>query len=47
MALSASTQKMAERVFTSIGRPDLIDNPRYRTNADRVKNAEELDAIIS
>ena len=23
-----------------------IDNPRYRTNADRVKHAEELDAII-
>ena len=46
VALSASTQKMAERVFTSIGRPDLIDNPRYRSNADRVKHAEELDAII-
>ena len=46
VALSASTQKMAERVFTSIGRADLIDNPRYRTNADRVKHAEELDAII-
>jgi formyl-CoA transferase len=46
VCLSASTQKMAERVFASIGRPDLIDNPRYRTNADRVKNAEELDAVI-
>ena len=46
VALSASTQKMAERVFTSIGRADLIDNPRYRTNADRVKHAEELDAIM-
>jgi formyl-CoA transferase len=46
VALSASTQKMAERVFTSIGRADLIDNPRYKTNNDRVKNAEELDAII-
>jgi crotonobetainyl-CoA:carnitine CoA-transferase CaiB-like acyl-CoA transferase len=46
VCLSASTQKMAERVFKSIGRADLIDNPRYRTNADRVKNAEELDAII-
>ena len=46
VALSASTQKMAERVFKSIGRADLIDNPRYRTNADRVRNAEELDAII-
>jgi formyl-CoA transferase len=47
VALSASTQKMAERVFTSIGRADLIEDPRYRTNANRVKNAEELDAIIS
>jgi crotonobetainyl-CoA:carnitine CoA-transferase CaiB-like acyl-CoA transferase len=46
VALSASTQKMAQRVFTSIGRPDLIDNPRYRTNAARVQNAQELDAII-
>jgi formyl-CoA transferase len=46
VCLSASTQKMAERLFTSIGRADLIDNPRYRTNADRVHNAEELDAII-
>jgi formyl-CoA transferase len=47
VALSASTQKMAERVFTSIGRADLIDNPRYRANVDRVKNAAELDEIIS
>ncbi len=46
VGLSASIQKMAERVFTSIGRPDLIDNPRYKTNADRVKHAAELDAII-
>jgi len=46
VGLSASTQKMAERVFASIGRADLIDDPRYRTNADRVRNAEGLDAII-
>jgi crotonobetainyl-CoA:carnitine CoA-transferase CaiB-like acyl-CoA transferase len=46
VALSASTQKMAERTFAAIGRPDLIDDPRYRTNAQRVKHAEELDAII-
>jgi crotonobetainyl-CoA:carnitine CoA-transferase CaiB-like acyl-CoA transferase len=46
VALSASTQKMAERVMTSIGRPDLIADLRFRTNADRVKNAAELDAII-
>ena len=46
VCLSASTQKMAERVFASIGRADLIENPRYRTNADRVQHAEELDEII-
>lgn len=46
VCLSASTQKMAERVFASIGRPELAQDPRYRTNADRVKNAESLDAII-
>lgn len=46
VGLSASIQKMAERVFQSVGRPDLAGNPRYRTNADRVQHAEELDAII-
>jgi len=39
-------QAMTERLFRAIGRADLIDNPRYRTNADRVRHAEELDAII-
>ncbi len=47
VALSASTQKMSERVMTAIGRADLIDDPRFRTNADRVRNAEALDAVIA
>ena len=46
VALSASTQKMSERVMAAIGRSDLVDDPRFRTNADRVKNAEALDAVI-
>ncbi|MGZ5124575.1 MAG: CaiB/BaiF CoA transferase family protein [Burkholderiales bacterium] len=46
VCLSASTQKMAERVFRSIGRPELIDDPRYSTNAARVQHANDLDAII-
>jgi crotonobetainyl-CoA:carnitine CoA-transferase CaiB-like acyl-CoA transferase len=46
VGLSASTQKMAERTFRAIGRPDLVDDPRYRANADRLANADELDAII-
>ncbi len=46
VGLSASTQKMAERTFRAIGRPELASDPRYRTNADRVQHAAELDAII-
>jgi crotonobetainyl-CoA:carnitine CoA-transferase CaiB-like acyl-CoA transferase len=46
VCMSASTQAMTERLFRVIGRADLIENPRYRTNADRVRNAAELDAII-
>jgi formyl-CoA transferase len=46
VGLSASTQKMAERTFRAIGRADLVADPRYRSNAERVKRAEELDAII-
>ncbi len=46
VGLSASTQKMAERTFRAIGREDLVIDPRYRTNAGRVKHAAALDAII-
>jgi len=46
VGLSASTQKMTERVFRSIGRADLVDDPRYRTNAQRIERGAELDAII-
>lgn len=46
VALSGSTQGMAERIFRAIGRPDLAEDPRFRTNAARVQNAEALDAII-
>ncbi|MBI3373059.1 MAG: CoA transferase [Betaproteobacteria bacterium] len=46
VGLSASTQNMTERVFRSIGRADLVEHPGYRTNAERVKHAAELDAII-
>ncbi|MDR3669907.1 MAG: CoA transferase [Holophaga sp.] len=47
VSLSGSTQKMAERLFRSIGRPELVEDPRFRTNADRLKNVAELDAIIA
>ena len=46
VCLSASTQGMAERVLTKIGRPELVKDPRFATNIERVKNGTELDAII-
>jgi formyl-CoA transferase len=46
VAVSGSTQGMAERLFRAIGQPNLVDDPRFRTNANRVEHAEELDAII-
>lgn len=38
VALSASMQVMAERLFRVIGREDLITDPRFATNSARVAN---------
>jgi crotonobetainyl-CoA:carnitine CoA-transferase CaiB-like acyl-CoA transferase len=46
IAISASMQAMAERVYRAIGRADMITDPRLRTNADRVRNGEEAEAPI-
>lgn len=46
VALSASTEKMAKRLFLAIGRPDLLEDSRFRTNADRVAHVEDLDALV-
>ncbi|MCO6416351.1 CoA transferase [Siccirubricoccus sp. KC 17139] len=47
VCLSASTQGMTEKLLRSIGREELITDPRFRTNADRVQHGEELDGIIA
>lgn len=46
VAISASTQAMAERLLRAVGRADMLEDPRFRTNADRVKHREEVDAAI-
>jgi crotonobetainyl-CoA:carnitine CoA-transferase CaiB-like acyl-CoA transferase len=46
VCLSASTQGMTEKLFAAIGRPELAADPRFRTNADRLRHVEELDGII-
>jgi len=47
VALSASIQTIAERVFRTIGRPDIIDNPKYRTNQDRVRHKDEVNKVVA
>lgn len=47
VCLSSSTQGMVEKLFRSIGRPELIDDPRFRTNPDRLRNWEVLDEIVA
>ncbi|MBN9479060.1 MAG: CoA transferase [Bordetella sp.] len=46
VSLSGSTQTMAMRILQAIGRADLAADPRFATNADRLKHVEELDAAI-
>jgi crotonobetainyl-CoA:carnitine CoA-transferase CaiB-like acyl-CoA transferase len=47
IAISASIQAMAERVFRAIGRPEMIDDPRFRTNTDRVRHIDECDGAVA
>ena len=46
IAISGSIQAMAERLFRAIGRADMIDDPRFRTNTDRVANVEACEAPV-
>jgi crotonobetainyl-CoA:carnitine CoA-transferase CaiB-like acyl-CoA transferase len=48
VALSASMQSMAKRVLAVIGRPEMIEDERFRTNSARVEpqNRAALDAAV-
>ena len=46
IGISASIQAMAERLFRAIGHEDMLADPRFRTNTDRVRNAEACEAPI-
>lgn len=47
IAISASSDRTFARLAAAIGRPGLPADPRYRTNADRIANDVELDAIVA
>jgi crotonobetainyl-CoA:carnitine CoA-transferase CaiB-like acyl-CoA transferase len=46
VCLSASTQGMTEKLFRSIGREDMVTDPRFANNPARLQHWQELDAII-
>lgn len=47
IALSGSTQSVAMRVLRLVGGDAMVEDPRFRTNRDRLHNAEALDEVIS
>jgi formyl-CoA transferase len=46
LCLSTSTQTMAERLFTAIGRADMNGDTRFSTNAARLANVEEVERVV-
>jgi len=47
IAIAASVQEIARRCFAAIGRPELIEDPRFATAKDRVAHVEEVDSIVA
>lgn len=46
IAISASIQRMAERLFTVIGREDMNEDPRFDSNETRLLHRDEVDSIV-
>jgi len=45
--VGGANQPNWERIARAIGRPELIDDPRFRTNADRMRNLEALTPLVA
>ncbi len=46
VAISTSAQSVAERVMKLVGHPEVIDEPWFRSGAERALHADELDAVV-
>lgn len=47
LCVAGNSDLIFRRLMAAIGRPELADQPRFATNADRCANVRELDAIIA
>jgi crotonobetainyl-CoA:carnitine CoA-transferase CaiB-like acyl-CoA transferase len=46
VAIGGNSDAIFKRLMQAIGRPELAEDPRYETNADRAEHAGELDELI-
>lgn len=46
LSIAASNQGIATRLFAAMGRPELIEDLRYATNAERMKHNDELQEMV-
>lgn len=46
VAIGANSDAIFKRLMKAVGRPELGEDQRYATNADRAKHADKLDALI-
>jgi crotonobetainyl-CoA:carnitine CoA-transferase CaiB-like acyl-CoA transferase len=46
VAISTSAQNIAERVMRLVGHPEVIDEPWFRSGAERAKHADLLDRLV-
>ena len=47
LSIAASSQTIAVRLFEAMDRPDIIEDPRYATNAARMEHNEDMQKIVS
>jgi crotonobetainyl-CoA:carnitine CoA-transferase CaiB-like acyl-CoA transferase len=47
IVIGGNSDSIFRRLMKVMGRPELADDPRYRTNVERLKHENELDELIS
>jgi formyl-CoA transferase len=46
VAISTSAQSIADRVMRLVGHPEVIQQPWFRSSAERARHADELDELV-
>ena len=47
LAIAASNQTIAKRLFAAMGQPELIDDPRFSSNGARMANNDAIQAKVT